>query len=236
MIEINLLSGARKKRGGGGFKLPDFKELSGRIKDPYLIACSVLWLGLLGLVFGMYLPRRSAMNALVPVLESKQHEADHMKAVLKTKSDAERKRDTLIAQINVIREIDRERYIWPHILDAVTKALPPYTWLDDISARPGEADSSSGGVALQIHGKSADIQAITRFVRNLEESPFLQNATQVSTTVVTERGRDVYDYVLTARYEQPDSAILTLEPLAASLVQGYRSGSSRQPATPRSVR
>jgi len=175
------------------------------------------------------MPRRSAMNALVPVLESKQHEADHMKSVLKTKRDAELKSDTLRSQIAVIRDIDRERYIWPHVLDAITKALPPYTWLDDISSRPGEADSSSGGVSLQIHGKSADIQAITRFVRNLEESPFLQGATQVSTTVVTERGRDVYDYVLAVKYQQPDTNILTLEPLAASLVQGYRSGSARPP-------
>ncbi len=229
MIEINLLSSARKKRGGGGFKLPDFKALATSIKDPYLIACVALWVVFLGMIVGVYLPRRSARNALVPVLEAKQHEADHMKSVLKTKRDAEAKSDTLRAQLAVIRDIDRERYIWPHMLDAITKALPPYTWLDDISSRPGEADSSSGGVALQIHGKSADIQAITRFVRNLEESPFLQGATQVSTTVVTERGRDVYDYVLTVKYQQPDTTILTLQPLAASLVQGYRSGSSRPP-------
>jgi Tfp pilus assembly protein PilN len=230
MIEINLFSSARKKRGGGGLKLPDFRALAASIKDPYLIFCVALWVGFLGMIAGIYLPRRAAMNALVPVLESKQHEADHMKSVLKTKRDAELKSDTLRAQIAVIRDIDRERYIWPHMLDAITKALPPYTWLDDVSARPGEADSSSGGVALQIHGKSADIQAITRFVRNLEESPFLQSATQVSTTVVTEQGRDVYDYVLTVSYQRPDTNILTLQPLAASLVQSYRSGSSR-PAT-----
>jgi Tfp pilus assembly protein PilN len=231
MIEINLLPGSRKKRGGGGgFKLPDFKALASSIKDPYLIAFAALWLVFAGIMGLVYVPRKVALRALVPVLEAKQHEADHMKAVLKTKRDAEAKRDTLIAQINVIRDIDRERYIWPHVLDAVTKALPPYTWLDDITSRPPEGgDSSAGGVAFQIRGKSADIQAITRFVRNLEESPFIQGATQVSTTVVTERGRDVYDYTLNARYQVPDSTLLTMQPLAASLVQGYRSGSSRPP-------
>jgi Tfp pilus assembly protein PilN len=230
MIEINLLPGSKKKRGGGGgFKLPDFKALAGNIKDPYLIACGGLWVLFALLVGLVWVPRRVAMRALLPVLESKQHEADHMKAVLKTKHDAEAKRDTLIAQINVIRDIDRERYIWPHVLDAVTKALPPYTWLDDITSRPAEGDSGPGGVAFQLRGKSADIQAITRFVRNLEESPFIQNATQVSTTVVTERGRDVYDFTLNAKYQIPDSTLLTMQPLAASLVQGYRSGSSRPP-------
>jgi Tfp pilus assembly protein PilN len=230
MIAINLLPGSKKKRGGGaGIKLPDFKALAGSIKDPYLIACVALWAVFAGIIGLVYLPRRAALNALVPVLESKQHEADRMKAVLKTKRDTEAKRDTLVAQINVIRDIDRERYIWPHVLDAISKALPPYTWLDDISSRPPEGDSGAASVSFQIHGKSADIQAITRFVRNLEESPFIQGATQVSTTVVTERGRDVYDYVLNAHYQVPDSTLLTMQPLAASLVQGYRSGSSRPP-------
>jgi Tfp pilus assembly protein PilN len=218
MIEINLLPGAKKKRGGkgGGFQMPDVKALAASVKDPWLIACVVGWL-----VFG-------AVEALRPKLAQTQREAIRLQAVLKTKSEVEAKRDTLITQINIIRDIDAERYVWPHILDAVTKALPPYTWLDDLSSRSTEGDSSGRGtVQLQITGKSADIQAITRFVRNLEESPFLENATQVSTAIVQERGRDVYTYVLNVKYQQPDSTLLTTQPLAATLVQGYRSGASR---------
>lgn len=241
MIEINLLPGSRKKRGGKGgaaFKLPDFKALAASVKDPWLIACAVSWLIVVLVTTAFYLPRRSAVKSLEPKLEAAQLEADRMKAVLKTKRDAEAKRDTLLAQIKVIHDIDRQRYVWPHILDAVSKALPPYTWLDDITPRVGaaEGDESALGVSLQIHGKSADIQAITRFVRNLEESPFLQGATQVSTTVVTERGRDVFDYILTVSYQQPDSTTLTMQPLAASLVQGYRSGSARPPTRTGTVR
>lgn len=230
MIEINLLPGAKKKRGGkgGGFQMPDLKALATSIKDPWLIACVAGWL-VFGLAFGLaYVPRRNVVNGLIPKLTQTQREANRLKAVLKTKAETEAKRDTLIAQINIIRDIDRERYVWPHILDAVTKALPPYTWLDDISSRSTEADSSGGGtVQLQITGKSADIQAITRFVRNLEESPFLENAQQVSTAIVNERGRDVYTYVLNVKYQQPDTTLLTMQPLAASLVQGYRSGATR---------
>lgn len=233
MIEINLLPGKKGKRGGGGagFKLPDFKALMSHVKDPWLIGAVVAW-ALAALMFSaMWLPRKAQVHSLEPRLDSIKVVADQLKAVLKTKKDAEARQDTLRAQIAVIREIDRERYIWPHLLDAVSRALPPYTWLDEISTRPGEGgDSTSGGVAFMIHGKSADIQAITRFVRNLEESPYIQNATQVSTTVVTDHNRDVYDYVLNARYQVPDSTLLTMQPLAASLVQGYRSGSGRAPA------
>lgn len=231
MIEINLLPGAKKKRGGkgGGIQMPDFKALAAGIKDPWLIASAVAWVAFAALLLVVYLPRSRAVKALEPRLAAAQREARRLQAVLRTKADAEAKYDTLVTQINIIRDIDRERYIWPHILDAVTQALPPYTWLDGVTARVSEADSSGGQtVQMQLTGKSADIQAITRFVRNLEESPFLEQATQVTTTVVNEQGRDVYQYVLNVQYQQPDTTLLTMQPLAASLVQGYRSGAARR--------
>jgi Tfp pilus assembly protein PilN len=234
VIEINLLPGSRKKRGGkgGGFQMPDFKALVTSVKDPWLIACAVGWLLVAAMTAGVWMPRRAALKAKEPELAAAQRDAAHYKAVLKTKAESEAKRDTLLAQINVIRDIDRERYVWPHILDAVTKSLPPYTWLDDITSRTTEGDSTGapGSVSFQVSGKSADIQAITRFVRDMEESPFLENATQVSTAVVSEQNRDVFSFVLNVKYQQPDTLLLTLQPLAATLVQGYRSGAVRPAA------
>lgn len=228
MIEINLLPGARKKRGGkgGGFQMPDLKSLVASVKDPWLIACVVGWALVAVGIGAFYLPRKAKVAALEPQLAAAHREARRLEAVLRTKQEAEAKRDSLIAQINVIRDIDRERYIWPHIMDAVTQALPPYTWLDGMTNQ-ANADSS-GGVTVQLTGKSADIQAVTRFVRNLEESPFLQNATAVSTAVVREQQHDVFTFVINVAYQQPDTTILTMQPLAASLVQGYRSGAVRR--------
>src|SRR6185503_8133348 len=42
---------------------------------------------------------------------------------------AQAKRDTLLRQVNLIRAIDDDRYIWPHIMDEVSKALPDYVWV-----------------------------------------------------------------------------------------------------------
>ena len=229
MIEINLLPGARKKRGGGaGFKMPDLKSLAASIKDPWLIACVVGWVLVAGLIGVFYVPRKTQVHALGPRLDSIEREARRLQEVLRTKSEAEAKRDTLEAQINVIRDIDRERYIWPHVMDAVTRSLPPYTWLDQVSYRSGADVDTSSGLYIQLTGKSADIQAVTRFVRNLEESPFLQNCVLVSTAVVREAQHDLISYVIDVQYQQPDTTLLTMQPLAASLVQGYRSGTARR--------
>lgn len=229
MIEINLLPGAKKKRGGGaGFKMPDLKSLAASVRDPWLIACVVGWVLVAGVIGIFYVPRKTQVRGLGPRLDSIEREARRLQEVLRTKAEAEAKRDTLEAQINVIRDIDRERYIWPHIMDAVTRSLPPYTWLDELAFRSGTDVDTSSGLTMQITGKSADIQAVTRFVRNLEESPFLQNCVLVSTAVVREAQHDLISYVISLQYQQPDTTLLTMQPLAASLVQGYRSGTARR--------
>jgi Tfp pilus assembly protein PilN len=225
VIAINLLPGAKKrKRGGAAFQMPDVKALAASVKDPWLLACVGVWTALAVVVLFLFLPRRGEIQALEPELETTKQEAARLRQVLRQKAETEARRDSLLAQIEVIRTIDRERYTWPHILDAVAKALPPYTWLDDLSTRQVEGEIAESQVAFQLTGKSADIQAITRFVRNLEESPFLEGATTVSTGIVNEQGREVFTFVLNARYQQPDTTLLTMQPLAASLVQGFRSG------------
>src|SRR5206468_11756127 len=39
---------------------------------------------------------------------------------------------TTLFRSRVIRTIDGDRYVWPHLLDQVTKALPPYTWITGV--------------------------------------------------------------------------------------------------------
>jgi Tfp pilus assembly protein PilN len=227
MIEINLLPGAKHKRGGkgGGFKLPDFAALLAQVKDPWLVAAIASWVLVVSLAVLAYLPRSRHTAALEPLLARAKADSTRYSRILILRDESERRRDSLLADIQVIRDIDRDRYIWPHLLDAVTKALPPYLWLDDLAAKSAEGDS---GAALTIQGKTADPQALTRFMRNLEESPFVEGVAIVSSALVTEQGHDVTSFSITARYQVPRVDILTMEPLAASVVQGVRSGGARR--------
>lgn len=225
MIEINLLPGAKRKRGGTGLKiaLPDMKALLGSVKDPWLIACVVSWVLALGVVTPLWMKGRGQVAALGPRLEAAQREQRRYAALVARKTQFERARDSLLTQIEVIKNIDKDRYVWPHILDAVAKALPPYTWLDNLQSRAAEGDTS-GVPSFQITGKTVDMQAFTRFLRNLEESPFIEAVAPVSTGLVSDQGRDVTTFVINARYQVPDSTLLTWQSLAASVVEGVRSG------------
>jgi len=224
MIAINLLPGAKRKRSGKGvgFKLPEVGALLASVKDPWLVAAIVAWLLVIGGGF-LYVRRDRSVTALEPTLAAAKRDSIRLAGIVIRRHQLELRRDSLLAEIQVIRDIDRDRYIWPHILEAVTKALPDYTWLDDLAGKTSESDTT--GAAFTIQGKTAgDAQAVTRFMRNLEESPFIEGVTLVSSAMVSEQGRDLTNFTLNARYQVPSPAILTMEPLGASVVQGVRSG------------
>jgi len=225
MIEINLLPSAKRKRGGKGvgLKLPNVAAMLAAVKDPWLVAAIGSWVLVLALGIPLYLGRGAQLRNLEPKVDAAKRDSVRFHGILLRRHQLEARRDTVLAEIQVIRDIDRDRYVWPHVLDAVTKALPQYTWLDDVAARGGEADSI-GGAAFSIQGKTADPQAFTRLMRTLEESPFIQGVTAVSTALVNEQGHDVTSFVLNARYQMPPASILTMEPLAATVVRGVRSG------------
>jgi Tfp pilus assembly protein PilN len=139
----------------------------------------------------------------------------------------------LLAQITVIRNVDGDRYIWPHLLDEITKALPAYTWLVDmgpIGAPPSnaappktKADSVAADSArkpaltFQLNGRTIDIQAYTRFLRQLEASPWIDNVTPVSAQTIVEKDRPVTAFSIRATFSRADSAYIRTAPFSQSV-------------------
>jgi Tfp pilus assembly protein PilN len=236
MIEINLLPGKRKKSGGGaggrGLKLPDFKAIFAQVKDPWLAAA----VGLSGLLIGFIIFTLAVQVTRVAALQSRYEEVlvekRRFDVVIARKRQAERIRDSLANEINIIRGIDGDRYTWPHILDQVTKALPPYTWLTRIStatpaAQPGGppaqpqpgAEDSLGNrpVVVGIEGRTVDIQAYTTFLRQLANSPWFTDVQALQSNTVVETDRPVTAFSVTVRYRVADSVYLRTVPLAQSV-------------------
>ncbi len=149
MIEINLLPGKKKKKSAGaGFKfaLPDFRGLLTTIKDPWLIAAIVAWALAIGVGGGLFVWDSARSATVSNRLDAVKAEKRRFDVVIAQKRNAEKIRDSLVAQINVIRGIDADRYVWPHVLDQVTKALPPYTWLTSVQTL-GAAAPTPGAAA-----------------------------------------------------------------------------------------
>jgi Tfp pilus assembly protein PilN len=241
MITVNLRPGQkRRKRGGNPLKglldrLSGLRELSAKIKDPILMAAVGAWVFVLAALGLMYLNNLRQLYVLEPRLEQARSENRRFKAFLADKRRQEKIRDSLLAQITVIKSVDGDRYIWPHLLDEITKALPAYTWLVDLGVaapaptasntpRPTGAkpDSTADSLkapplAFQINGRTIDIQAYTRFLRQLEASPWIVDVTPVSAQTVVEKERPVTAFTIRASYTRADSAYIRTAPFSQSV-------------------
>src|SRR5438270_14238 len=235
MIEVNLLPGKKKAAKGTGMQLamPDFKGLIAQVKDPWLIGAIAAWVIVGGGGAALFIAERARLAAAESRLESVQSEKRKFDIVIAQKRQMEKVRDSLVYEIGVIRNIDADRYIWPHVLDQATKALPPYTWITQVrpastivAAGQGQPNGpvtiehdSSGAptVRVSIDGRTVDIQAYTTFLRQLAASPWFTDVTPASSQTVIEADRPVTSFTVTISYRIADSVYIRTVPLVQSV-------------------
>ncbi len=222
MIRINLVPGPQKRRAGGGLQLPSVSDILGKIKDPLLIGAIASWVVVLGIVGAIWFTQGRSLAELEARESDVQNEARRFRTLINQKRRESDTRDSLVAELNAIREIDSDRFVWPHVLEEVTKALPDFTWLVslDVIAAPLDdlADSTvKPPVRFTVNGRTSDLSAYTRFVSQLTSSPWVRTAEFGAVQSVIEEDRPVQAFTVTVTYQTADSAYIRTVPLQASV-------------------
>jgi Tfp pilus assembly protein PilN len=247
MIQINLLPGAgRKSRKGPGPKMDlgaAFSGIRGRVRDPWLIGLTASVVIAVAVVGGLWVTQNAREATLDEQLRKAVQDSTRYSSVLREREVAEAKRDTVVRSLNMIRAIDDDRYIWPHVMDEVSRALPPYTWLLALGfsgigqaqapistvAAPVSADSAKhkrkivatvvvrDSIHLRIVGNTVDIQALTRFMKQLETSPFFEQVTLAKSERANDNGKEVTQFSLDMLYSRPGPTDVRRVPLAVSV-------------------
>ena len=255
MIEINLLPGTKKKsrKGGGGggsassLSMPKFdfaawiESMRERIREPWLISAVVVCAVAVAGVGFLYVRQAAREATLEQALQKAVQDSTRFASVLKERETAEAKRDTVLRSLNLIRAIDDDRFVWPHVMDEVSRALPPYTWIvslgftgsgqgqqavTTIAAAPVDAGKRKKGVQtavprdtvrVRVVGNTVDIQALTRFMTQLEASPFLAQVQLAKSERAMDNGKEVTLIQLDMMYSRPDAAQVRRVPLAVSV-------------------
>lgn len=208
MITINLKPGAKRTKTGAPFagSLSALKALPGKVKDPWPMAAIAAWVLVVGFLAYVGISSATTLSRLDGRLNATRSEHHRFQALIADRRRAEAAKDSVINQIATIRAVDGDRYVWPHILDEITRAMPTYTWLTDVSAIAMPVlDSTSTApapVGVQITGRTMDIQGFTRFMRQLEDSPWLRDVTIISTGTDIDHGRAVTVFTVKASYSR----------------------------------
>ncbi|MFN2637713.1 MAG: PilN domain-containing protein [Gemmatimonadaceae bacterium] len=88
-------------------------------------------------------------------------------------------------------------------------------------ARKARADSllaSAKDIQFRIVGHTVDIQALTRFMKALEASPFIQNVQLTRSDLVQAEGKEVTEFSLAAETQTPPTFVIKTVPLVVSAV------------------
>jgi Tfp pilus assembly protein PilN len=219
LIEINLAPGAQVGRSArsrrASFALPSLPQLGGDSRTG-LVALGAIMLLAVGWLLWSQGSRQSTLEARVA---SEVADSSRFAATIALVTDLQARQDTIRQQIDVIRDVDQRRYVWPRLMDEVSRALPAYTWLTQITstaiAREAAADTTVRtvvGPAFTIQGNAGSTQALTRFMKNLEDSYFIRDVTLVTSEQVDADGRTIHRFTLEARYETPPSSVVETVP------------------------
>lgn len=210
MIEVNLLPGAtkRSRRAGAGRARRSGGAPS---VDRWVLGIVGAWVLAVATVVWLFFGASGRRQELEIAIERAVQDSVRYAAIIAKQDELRARRDTIAEKLVMIQEIDAGRYIWAHLLDEISSALPEYTWLTRLATTD---DDGEGYVEFQITGRTGNTFALTRFLKDLEDSPFIRGVQLTKTESVRDQSeRTVHEFVVTARYEEPPLELLTTVPL-----------------------
>jgi Tfp pilus assembly protein PilN len=227
MIKINLRPGAKRQAASGttfASMRERFKGMStGSSRDPWQMLAIATW-GVVIIGLGFLLVTSSAkVRTLTPQLEEANTEFSRYQTFTRQKRQAERARDSILGQIGTIAAVDRDRYVWPHILDEVGGLVPEFTWLTSVttvaSAAPTDTLGLTPPVVFRIVGRTGDLAHFTTYMRRLEASPWLVNVIPAEAKTIIVANRPLTEFSIQATFSQADSSHVRSVPILESVVE-----------------
>ena len=186
--------------------MPDLGSLA---FDVYTIASVAVVAGVLGVLGWWYTDLSGRQRDVQVELDDALQDSANYADLIERNATLAARRDSIAQKVDIIQEIDALRYVWPHLLDELARALPDFTWLTQvIQVSVGET------VDFQVRGLAGNNRALTTFWRQLQESPFIRSVQLVQTEqVLRPSGQLVYEFQLDCVYARPPLDLLETIPL-----------------------
>lgn len=212
MIEVNLLPGGRKRQSRKrSMSLPSF-NVKGLPSDNWVRAALLIGVVALGAIGYFWLTAQRQSEEVDVALEAAVQDSARFADLIERTRRLQARRDSIVERVAVIQEIDQERYIWPHIMDEIARALPDYTWLTQFGEKGRDP------LRIMLRGRAGNNYAVTVFMDQLEGSEYFRGVKLISSEQSPESieggGQQVvYAFELEMTFEQPPLESLQTVPL-----------------------
>jgi len=132
-------------------------------------------------------------------LASAQRETVRLHALIAQVQQFEQRKSELQQRVTLIEQLREDQSGPVHMLDQISRALPPLLWLTGMKQTPAGND-------VLIEGRGMTMTALTDFVTNLEASGYFQRSVEiVSTTTETTPAGEMIKFQIKAIYQPLNS-------------------------------
>jgi type IV pilus assembly protein PilN len=177
MIRINLLAVERAKKKAGGAM---------QIGQKLTIACSVI-LVLTGLFIGWrYWSISRDSKAVDDAIAGAQMETGRLHGIIQQVQEFEQRKAQLQQRVGLIEELRRGQSGPVHMLDQISRALPPMLWLTELKQGSSLARTpqDAGPNDVIIDGRCTSQTSLADFVANLEASGYFKKAIEIQNSTI----------------------------------------------------
>lgn len=189
MIRINLLKPETKEIREAAPAAP-VAEVRERKAPPIANIILILAIVLLAALF--FLQKR-ALDQERQRLAAAEEEKRQLAYVSEKLIELQKKKEIFEKKINLITSLKAQQPIAVILLNEISKCLPEWVWLTEVSYE---------NRVLQIRGSALSNNLIADFIRNLEDSPYLENVDLRSSVQRTVSDQTFLEFALTLKLVQ----------------------------------
>ena len=202
MIRINLLAAERDRAKKKAVTL-------GTVGQKLTIGCSLI-LVLGGLAVGWrYWTVNHDSAELDKEIAAAQQETTRLHSVIEQVQQFEQRKAQLQQRVVLIEQLRKGQTGPVHMLDQISRALPPMLWLTELKQT---------GAEIVIDGKCTSPIGVSDFVANLEASGYFKRSIDIvstSTEQMSQPQTEVIKFSIKAVFQQPGDAKAPAAPATA---------------------
>jgi len=195
MIRINLLAAERdraKKKG---------KVTLGTAGQKLTILCSIILI-FAGLFIGWrYWALTNQSAQLDADISASQQETTRLHSIIQQVQQFEQRKGQLQQRVVLIEQLRKGQTGPVHLLDQISRALPPMLWLVEVKQVPAND--------VIIDGRSTTLTGLSDFVSNLEASGYFKRSIEIvntSSEASPVPGSELIRFSIRAIFQQPGDA------------------------------
>lgn len=197
MIRINLLAAGERaaaKKKGVGLSLAGQK---------LTIGCSAILVLAVTLIGWRYWSLTNQSAQLDLEISAAQQETTRLHSVIQQVQQFEQRRAQLQQRVVLIEQLRKAQTGPVHMLDQVSRALPPMLWLTELK----QNDKVPGEVLLD--GRCTTLTGLSDFVSNLEASGFFKKSIEIVSTTsepLSQPPGELIKFSIRAQFQSPGEA------------------------------